>query len=89
MVAALRCAYGILQYEQAQISMSNTTKKRMAVVRERIQKLHQRVAEARQQCDDPQDLKELEQQLSSALDELSALAAQTRRRHAASEPAAC
>jgi len=51
--------------------MDKKVKKKTHVLRQRIQSLQQKLAGARKQMDDPDELKSLEQQLSAAETELS------------------
>lgn len=53
--------------------MDKKTKKRTAVLRERLQKLQQMLAGARQQRDDVNEVLELERQLAKTREELAAL----------------
>ena len=51
--------------------MDKKNKKRIDVLRPRIQKLQQQIAGARKQLDDPEELKRLEQELATAEAELA------------------
>lgn len=51
--------------------MDKKTKKRITVLRERLQKLQKMVAGAKQQSDEADELKELKQQIEKAQVELS------------------
>lgn len=55
--------------------MDKKAKKRIAVLRTRLQKLERMLAGAKQQCDDPEEVKDLEQQISRAREELIMLTA--------------
>ncbi|MEX2169070.1 MAG: hypothetical protein WD851_07155 [Pirellulales bacterium] len=53
--------------------MNKKAKKRIAVLRAKTQKLQQLLAAAKQQCDDPNEVPELEHQMSEVRQELEAL----------------
>ena len=53
--------------------MDKKTKKRLQALNQRIQKLHGQLAGAKKQMDDPQELRELEQQLAAAEAKLAKL----------------
>ena len=53
--------------------MDKKTKKRITVLRERLQKLHKMMAGAKQQSDEADELEELKQQIKKAQAELSML----------------
>ena len=55
------------------MTLDKKSKKRIAVLRERLQKLEKMLAGAKQQCDDPDEVKELEDAISRARDELAKL----------------
>lgn len=54
--------------------MNKKTKKRIAILRERLHKLQKMLAGAKQQRDDTKEVKELEQQLAKTREELTTLA---------------
>jgi predicted nucleic acid-binding Zn-ribbon protein len=51
--------------------MDKKIKKRIEVLRPKIQKLHQQIAGARKQMDDPEELQRLEKELATAEAELA------------------
>jgi DNA-binding FrmR family transcriptional regulator len=53
--------------------MDKKAKKKQDVLRQRLQKLHQQLAGARKQMDDPQEVRRLEQDIASAESELQKL----------------
>ncbi len=53
--------------------MDKRTKKKIYTLNQRIQRLHQQLAGERQQMDDPQELKNLQGQLTAAEAELAKL----------------
>lgn len=53
--------------------MDKKAKKQITVLRERIQKLKKMLSSIKQQCDDPSEIKELEDQIAKAERELAAL----------------
>jgi predicted nucleic acid-binding Zn-ribbon protein len=55
------------------MSMNKKAKKRIPIVRERIAKLQKLLAATKLQCDDPQELRDLEQQIEKAKEELAEL----------------
>jgi len=54
--------------------MDKKTKKRLAVLWERRQKLKKMLAGAKQQCDEPGEIEALERQIAQTQEEISALA---------------
>lgn len=50
--------------------MDKKAKKKIDVLRQRLQKLHQQLAGARKQMDDPDEVKRLEQDIATAESEL-------------------
>ena len=53
--------------------MDKKAKKKTAVLRERLHKLRQQLAGARQQLDDPEEVRRLEQQIAAAEAEVEKL----------------
>jgi hypothetical protein len=53
--------------------MDKKIKKKQDVLRQRLQKLHQQLAGARKQMDDPDEVRRLEQEVASAEQELQKL----------------
>lgn len=53
--------------------MEKKDKKRRIVLHERMQKLQRMLADAKKQCDSPEELRELEQQMAKIRNELNAL----------------
>ncbi len=53
--------------------MDKKVKKKQDVLRQRLQKLHQQLAGARKQMDDPDEVRRLEQEIATAEAELAKL----------------
>jgi hypothetical protein len=53
--------------------MDKKIKKKQDVLRQRLQKLHQQLAGARKQMDDPDEVRRLEQEIAAAEQELQKL----------------